>query len=277
MTQFGPMPGGPELAQKLKQHLDEGGSALCLFSLQGDDLSAALKDWGLEVKTNVVAVHEAVRTDAEPGEDFVEYARRQPPIFVVNEYGGEGHPVTSTLQSLDAALVPLLPVFNRGAEGAKVTSILPVPTSIPAWGEGDTSFLFSRRAPAPKYDPDSGDVATPLFGGAAVEKSGKGRLVVIGCARFAENDLLAITDPKLTRQNLPVARFPGNGELFTNSIFWLAKMEKMIALSPSAMDTPRIAPMSRHTLAFWRVGVLLVGLPGLALVSGFLVWRARRD
>ena len=101
--------------------------------------------------------------------------------------------------------------------------------------------------------------------------------MVIGCSQFANNMMLTIPDQKLLRQKVEVARFPGNGELFTNSIFWLAKMEKMIALSPSAMDTPRIAPMSKGTLAFWRVGVLLVGLPGLALVSGFMVWRARRD
>ena len=277
MTQFGPMPGGPELANKVKEHLDRGGSALCLFYLQGDDLSAALKDWGLEVKTNVVAVHEAVRTDAEPGDDFVEYARRQPPIFVINQYGGDGHPITSTLQSLDAALVPMLPVLNKGAEGAKVTSMLPVPTNIPAWGEGDTAFLFNRRSPAPKYDPDSGDQAPPLFCGAAVEKNGKGRLVAIGCTQFIENGMLAINDPKLSRNNLQVARFPGNGELFTNSIFWLAKMEKMIALSPSAMDTPRIRQIPDTVLAFWRIGVLLVGLPATALLSGFLVWRTRRD
>ena len=41
--------------------------------------------------------------------------------------------------------------------------------------------------------------------------------------------------------------------------------------------TPRIQPMSNGMLAFWRIGVLLVGLPLLALVSGLLVWQARRD
>ena len=106
----------------------------------------------------------------------------------------------------------------------------------------------------------------------------KGRLVVIGSMRFATTALVTFPDQKIyDRTKQLVSRFPGNGELFTNSIFWLAKMEKMIALSPSALDTPRIRPMAPGMLAFWRIGVLLIGLPGLALVAGFAVWRSRRD
>jgi len=276
MTQFGPMPGGsPELANKLREHLDQGGAAMVLFEMQGDDLSAVLKDYGVEVKTNVVAVHEPVRTDAEAVDDFIEQARRQAPIFVINEYGGP-HPITSTLQSLDAALVPMLPVSTPGAADATVTKLLPVPQEPRSWGETDIPSV-TRRGATPTYDPGSGDLPPPLYSGAAVEKKGKGKLVVIGCSQFATNLMLTIPDQKLARQKVEVARFPGNGELFTNSIFWLANQEKMIALSPSALDTPRIRPMAPEMLAFWRVGVLLIGLPALALAAGFIVWRSRQD
>jgi hypothetical protein len=276
MSQFGPMPGGPELGNKLKEHLDRGGSAMVLFDLQGDDLSAALKDWGVSVRPNVVAVHEPVVVAGGAADDFIEQARRQPPIFVINEYGGP-HPITSTLQALDAALVPMIPVQAPGAEGAEVTRVIPVPQEPQSWGEGDIQSV-TRRGARPTFDPNSGDVAGPLYAGAAVQKKDKGRLVVIGCAAFANNFLIALPDQKVyDRTGRDVARFPGNGELFTNSVFWLAKMEKMIALSPSALDTPRIEPMSKGMLAFWRVGVLLVGLPLLALASGLLVWHARKD
>jgi hypothetical protein len=281
MTQFGPMPGGnPELANKLREHLDQGGAAMVVFDLQGDDMSSLLREYGVEVKTNVVAVHEPIRTDAEAVDDFIEQARRQPPIFVINEYGGseggKAHPITSTLQSLDAALVPMLPVSFPGAPDATVTKLLPVPQEPRSWGESDISSV-SRRGGVPAYDPASGDMPGPLYSGAAVEKKGKGRLVVIGSAQFANNLMLTIPDQKLLRQKVEVARFPGNGELFTNSIFWLGKMEKMIALSPAALDTPRIDRMDPKMLAFWRIGVLLIGLPALALAAGFVVWRSRRD
>ena len=275
-TQFGPMPGGsPELAARLKEHLDGGGSALVLFDLNGDDLSSVLKEWGLNARPNVVAVHEPITVAGGRAEDFIEEARRQPAIFVVNEYGPP-HPITGTLQALDAALVPMLPVEAPGADGAEITRLLPVPQNPQSWGETDISSVTRRRS-VPTFDPKT-DLAGPLYAGAAVQKKDKGRLVAIGCQAFVNNFLLTMPDQTVyERTGREVARFPGNGELFTNSVFWLAKMENMIALSPSALDTPRIQPMSRGMLAFWRIGVLLIGLPLLAVVSGLLVWQARRD
>jgi hypothetical protein len=278
MTQFGPMPGGsPELTAKLKQHLDEGGSALVLFELNGDSLDSVLKDWGVSVRTNMVCVHQPVVVPGARSEDYVEEARRQPPIFVLNEFGGP-HPLTDSLQALDAALVPMLPVDAPGANGVQVTRILPVPTEPQSWAESDIQGLQGRGGRI-TFDPKSGDLGGPLYAGAVAERKDKGgRLVVVGCARFPANFLINLPDQKVyERSGREVARFPGNGELFSNSIFWLAKMDKMIALSPSAMDTPRIRPISLGMLTFWRVGVLLIGLPLLALVSGLLVWQARRD
>ena len=62
-----------------------------------------------------------------------------------------------------------------------------------------------------------------------------------------------------------------------NSIYWLSRQETMIAISPAAMDVSRIGDMSRGTQSFWRVGVLLIGLPGAVIAAGALVWFARRD
>jgi hypothetical protein len=278
MTQFGPMPGGsPELTAKLKQHLDEGGSALVLFELNGDALDSVLKDWGVSVRTNLVAVHQPVVVPGARSDDFIEDARRQPPIFVINDYGGP-HPITDALQSLDAALVPMLPVDAPGAAGVQVTRLIPIPTEPKSWAESDIQSLQGRGGGKVTFDPTT-DVAGPLYAGAAAERKDKGgRLVVVGCARFPANFLVTLPDQKVyERTGREVARFPGNGELFTNSIFWLAKMDKMIARSPSAMDTPRIQPISNGMLMFWRVGVLLIGLPLLALASGLIVWQARRD
>ena len=62
-----------------------------------------------------------------------------------------------------------------------------------------------------------------------------------------------------------------------NAVFWLAKMEPMIAISPAAMEVARIEPMGEGTLKFWRIGGLLVGLPGLVVLAGAAVYFARRD
>jgi hypothetical protein len=113
-----------------------------------------------------------------------------------------------------------------------------------------------------------------------VRKDGGGaRVVAIGGLELAINDIVTLPDPKLLQRERPivVARFPGNGELIANSVFWLAKLEPLIAISPAAMEVSRIKPMSDGTLKAWRVGALLVGLPGLVIAAGALVYFARRD
>jgi hypothetical protein len=94
---------------------------------------------------------------------------------------------------------------------------------------------------------------------------------------FMTNRMISIPDSELARKGILVSRFPGNAELVANSVFWLANMETLIAISPSAMEVSRIAPMSDAAQTGWRVGALLIGLPGLVIVAGLLVYFARRD
>jgi hypothetical protein len=133
-----------------------------------------------------------------------------------------------------------------------------------------------------KYDPPKGaakgaDMSPPLYGGAVVEKDGGGRLVVVGCIQFALNQIIGIPDPKLAQQGILVARFPGNSELLLNSVFWLARQEPMISISPTAMEVSRIKEISYGALAVWRVGVLLILLPCLVIVAGIVMFVKRRD
>lgn len=276
MAMMGMPPPTGVLGEKLKAHLDAGGSALCLMGLEGEDLAPALKDWGVEARPSVIMAHQKIEGGEANPDDFVEQARRQPFIFVLNEFGD--HPITTPLRSLDAALVPMVQV-KKGAPpaGTTVTEIIPVPNNPPAWGETDLAALngTSRRQADPAFDKAS-DISQPLFAGAAAEKQGKGRLVVLGTQNAFNSGLLNLPDPKLAKSKTIVARFPGNGELFTNSIFWLARNEKMIALSPSALDTARIEPVQAGTLQFLKVGVVLVLLPLLAVAAGVGVWLTRR-
>ncbi|HZL38393.1 MAG TPA: Gldg family protein [Tepidisphaeraceae bacterium] len=278
------MPSGPLLTQRLKDHLEPKGkgaapgAAMVLIALHGDPMSSLLSDYGLEARPELLCVHEAINSAAGTNEDFVERARRQPPIFVINQYGDS--PVTTPLASLDAALVPLLPIRKRPSvpSDVKLDMILPVPQEPKSWGESDLRFVEGDpNAPQPTFDAGSGDLAGPLFGGAVAEKKGAGKLVVFGGNQWMFNPILEIPDPKMEKQRLNVARFPGNGELFANSVFWLAGEDKMIALSPSAMDTPRIAAMGPGALNFWRLGIFIIGLPLAALLCGLFVYQTRRD
>jgi hypothetical protein len=263
-------PAAGQIGIKLDQHLKAGGSALVLVNPLADDLSTALKDWGVEIKPDYVLFHEKITTTGARGEDpMLEYVKEQP-FFLLKEYGD--HLLTKPLRSLDGFFVPLISVSTKPVAGVKNSSLLPIPTSPKVWGERNLNELQEGKTVEynPPKDGVEGDLSAPKFyAGAAAEKD-KGRLVVLGCAQFAFNPILRLKDAQ------HALRFPANGELFVNSVYWLSKMDTMIAISPTALEVPRVVPMSDGLVIFWRFALVL-GMPFLVLAAGAFVYRKRRD
>ncbi|HMB95558.1 MAG TPA: hypothetical protein VKK61_05925, partial [Tepidisphaeraceae bacterium] len=193
-----------------------------------------------------------------------------PFVFVVNKYGD--HLLTQPLTSFDFLIAGAVPVQTNPTAGVKQTPLLPIPQNPKTWGERDLESANDQNV---KFDPAT-DLPPPLWGGATAEKDDS-RLVVYGCLQSFTNPIVSIPDQEMIKRRVIVARFPGNSELFTNSIFWLAKMEPMIAISPAAMEVSRISNMSDAALNSWRVGVVLILLPGLVLAAGIAMYFARRD
>jgi hypothetical protein len=219
-----------------------------------------------------------VTSPGGPSADMIEEAKRVPFIFVINDYGD--HPLTRPLQSLDMLLLHSVPVKTSEIANHTVTPLLPLPTEPRSWGERSIDQALNGDPvtfDATTEAPGGGDIPGPLFVGAASERKDGGRVVAIGSIQFITNQILQIPDPELARRGILVSRFPANAELVANSVFWLARMETMIAISPAAMEVSRIGPMSESTLKAWRVGGLLIGLPGAVIVAGALVYLARRD
>jgi hypothetical protein len=221
-----------------------------------------------------MVVHEAPQGDRPRSGEWAEEVRRYPYVFVANKYGD--HALTEPLNSLDMLLVQVCPVRTSPAAGVKSTPLLPVPESFKVWGERDLSnpeerdFTFTTTGA-------NADIPGPFFAGAAAEKD-KSRLVVLGALVSFTNQPVAWPDEEVyQRTRKVVSRFPGNGELFTDAVFWLAHMEPMIAISPAAMQVSRISSMSDASLGFWRFGVLLFLLPGLVLVAGVGMYIARNN
>jgi hypothetical protein len=275
----GQMAGGPEpIGPKLAEHLGHGGSAIILVGPQSDNLSSVLQSWGVDIRSEAIAVHQ--QPPPPPGEtgkiDPVQELLRQPWVWDVKDYGDAE--LARPMKNLDSLLSPLVVIKSHEQKGYTVKTLLPLPTEPKAplsWGETDINGLQNGNSPT--FDSKT-DLPAPIAAGAAVEKQGGGRLVVIGAATFAFDRYLDIPDPDIARnEGRFVARFPGNGELAANAAFWCAKMDSMIALSPSALQVSRIADMSPATLSFWRIGVLLVLLPLAVLVCGIGVYFSRRD
>jgi hypothetical protein len=265
------------IAPRLAAHLKGGGSAMVLTMPNGDAMADALGEWGVTVRTDTLVVHEAVKSPQRSA-DPIEEAQRVQMIFVIRDYGD--HMLTKPLKSLDSLMFPILPVETATRQGYKAMPILPVPQTLKTWGESNVEAAMNGdevKYDAPKGAAKGGDMSGQLFGGAVVEKDGGGRLIVFGCIQFALNQIIGIPDPKLAQQGIMVQRFPGNSELFLNSVFWLSRQEPMISISPTAMEVSRIKEINTGALAVWRVGVLLVILPCLVIAAGIFMFVKRRD
>jgi hypothetical protein len=268
---MGAPPSAP-IAPKLQEHLKRGGSAMVLLMRRGEDLSPALAEFGIKTRADATIVHEPIAANEGAPGDMVNEAQRNPYIFIVNQYGE--HALAQPVNSLDMPLLAAVPVTTEPQKGVQQWNLLPVPTSVPAWGETNASPQSVRDI---TFDEKS-DVPGPLFAGAAAQKDGAGRVLVLGTFESFTDQILNFPDVDLlVRQRVFVTRFPGAGELFTNGMFWLAKMEPMIAISPAAMEVSRIKPMSKGMENFWRTGVLMIGLPLLVVLAGGLMYVRRRD
>ncbi len=275
-TERGPQT--PIIGPKLAEHLKQGGSAIVLAEPRSENLSDALKDWGVEIHNDVVAVHETVKLAEGAPADPIEEAKARPFIFDCREYGD--HPLAQPEKNLDSVFVASIVVKTKEVSSCKVTPLLPFSkalSGLKTWGESDIDNLFKNDAPPPTFAVDKGDIPGPIYGGAAVENRNGGRLVVIGSISFLSNNIVRLPDPQLLRRGILISRFPGNLELATNAAFWAAKLDPMIAISPTAMDVSRIGDVGTGALTFWRVGVLLILLPGLVVAAGLGVYAARRD
>jgi hypothetical protein len=264
----------PSIVAKLKEHIDNGGSVFILCGTRSDDLSVALDPWGIKLHPDKVIVKQLIKDSGGREGDQIEQAEREVQhLFFLKSYGE--HLLTKPLQSLESVMLYVTPVDLVKKDGYDGAAILPMPQPPAIWATNAEAVDGGEEL---KFDAGKGDMSPPLFGGAAVEKKGGGRVVAIGTYAFALNQFVRMPDSKLAKQGYPyVPRFPGSAELFANSVYWLAHMEPMIAISPSSMQVARIAPMSDGANRTWSVGVLLVLLPGLVVLAGVGMYFARRD
>ena len=143
-----------------------------------------------------------------------------------------------------------------------------VMTSDRSWGETDLTggpvsldrlrdikgplLIGAAVSPAPISD-------TLQTGATEVAPNIDGRLVVFGDSDFARNDSF---------------RLMGNGDLFLNSVSWLAEEEETISIRPKEARMSPLILDSNQERSLFLVAVVL--LPGTVLVVGFGVWQWRR-
>ena len=235
----------PDEVESLEKYLDSGGKALVMVDPDTDPkLDALLSAW------NITLGRDLALDLSGAGRLFGLGAS----VPVVTHYGA--HPITEGFES-QMTLFPLAQTVGAAKKDGQpaVTDLVMTGPSSFAKKNWNTSQKELR------YD-EGKDQRGPLTLGVAAQKSQDkttARLVVIGNSFFTANNFF------------PVQR---DGDLFLNSINWLAQDENLISIRPKAPTNRRLTFTSaQQTLFYW---FSLAVVPGIVFVTGAVLWWKRR-
>jgi ABC-type uncharacterized transport system involved in gliding motility auxiliary subunit len=150
-----------------------------------------------------------------------------------------------------------------------------VQTTPRAWAEVSLASLENPDALRPETE--KGDISGPVSMAVAVATPAKAdtpkpeakegeeqrnpetRVAVFGDSDFVANAYLGIE---------------GNGDLFMNTVNWLAQQEGLIAIRPKEPADRRLTMTANHVTGMFWMSVVIV--PALVLGAGILTWWGRR-
>lgn len=165
------------------------------------------------------------------------------------------HTITEKLLSGDIALITpaasSVSVSDNNAQAAKVTSLLM--TSEASWGITDTSRSMDKK---------DGDLTGPLTVAALSEKSGAGKIFVIGSVQAIE------------WQGILDNSSYANGDFILNAFSYMTDKGDALNIRAKEISTESLT-MSEQQFNFSVVLVQYV-MPLLILAIGLLVWLKRR-
>jgi ABC-type uncharacterized transport system involved in gliding motility auxiliary subunit len=235
----------------LKKYLKNKGRIFCLLDpMTSTGLEEWLKDWGVEVGSNVII-------EMDPKRVLVALGFSQL-TFMVTEY--PFHPIIKGMQDIGAifSMVRSVEPLTRG--DIKSETILD--SSDKAWAE--TDFREKRAV----FNEDK-DRKGPIPFGVAIESSPIGsdkdnvwKMVVVGDSDFAVNSLGPVVGQ-------------GNKDLFINIIKWLAEEEDSIAISAKPQTDRKVLLTSSHntTILLSLLGVFIF----IAIAGCLVIFVVRRN
>ncbi len=232
-------------ASMLGQYLDNGGKAMVLLDPDTDpQLDDVLKKWAIEVGKDFVLDFSQVGQMFGGG----------PGAPLVLSYGS--HPITQSFVRSMTIFPQARSVKVTAAGGTGVNSSTLLTASPESWGETNL-----KEGVEPKLDDQ--DTKGPVTLGAVASKglgeNKEARLVVIGDSDFASNQAF---------------RFQRNGDLFMNSINWLAQDEDLISIRPKQATNRSVTMSGAQVNTFWWLVVVVLPL-GIIGIGTFIWWKRR--
>ncbi len=284
--QAGPMdlaavPARDQVVELLKKRLAAGNAAMVMLAanpaaaFQPDPVVSLLGDWGVSALLDRIVVFERALPDRQSRTLTQHIVSTWPPASPLAE-------ALAGTRALFAWAAPLRPIAAAASDddaGAdRPPTFIPLVTvSQPQmWSApvDSADVLMDARYDPAQAPPDGGFTIA-----AALERDGQ-RLVVVADALWAHDQVTTYGEiPGLGGgaglADMVGASFPGNAELFTNSVFWLMGLDELIAATPRTQDIRRVQAMTpaAMTAARWT---LLAGMPALSFAIGLLVWQSRR-
>jgi gliding motility-associatede transport system auxiliary component len=232
----------PQEASAIGKYLEKGGKAMLLIDPDTDPkLEDVLHSWGIVLGNDTVLDVSGLGQILGLG----------PGVPLARTYAS--HPITKELEGTMTFFPLCRSVETTTGSGATTTDLLK--TSEDAWPETD---LKNWRA---HYEEGKIKRGSITLGVAATRTEGdkEARLVVIGDSDFAENQYAGVQR---------------NGDLFMNSINWLAQDEDLISIRPKNPADRRVSmTQADQNQMFW---VTMVLMPLVTIGSGFVIWWKRR-
>ena len=232
----------PQESALVSKYLDSGGKLLLEVDPETDPkLDALFQGWNVAVGKNVVVDASGVGRMFGTG----------PAVPLVVDYGDS--PITNTLRR-GMTFFPLARTVSI-ADKAKSE-----PESVELLKTSPQSFWIPKLTrekvtvnPATRGPLSLGVAASRMVG----ERSA--RLVVIGDSDFAANQWGGLQR---------------NGDLFFNTINWLAQDENLISIRPKSTTNRRVTLTESQELLLRWLALLLV--PGIVILAGVVIWSKRR-
>jgi ABC-type uncharacterized transport system involved in gliding motility auxiliary subunit len=234
----------PQEAAMIGKYLDEGGKALVMVDPETDPgLGDVFKAWNIEVGNNTVIDASGVGRLFGTG----------PAVPLVSQYGN--HPITKDMTRTGTFFPLARSVKTAGAGSGEIISTELLNTSEASFAEVE---LKGNEA---QFDQGKDTKGPISLGVSASKKIGdkEARFVVIGDSDFATNGYV---------------RLAGNGDLFLNTVNWLAQDEDLISIRPKSATNRSVSmTASQQSTFFW---LSVVFMPLAVIGSGAYVWWKRR-
>jgi ABC-type uncharacterized transport system involved in gliding motility auxiliary subunit len=234
----------PQEENMVQKYLNGGGKVLVELDPEKDaKLDDLLKAWNVNLGNNVVVDASGVGRLFGTG----------PAVPLVVDYGDS--PITKNLQNG----MTFFPLARTAAIADKSRMD---PQSVELLKTSDKSFTIPNlEQKEVKFDPKT-DTQGPLSLGVAASKTEdqrSERLVVIGDSDFAANQWISLQH---------------NGDLFYNTIDWLAQDENLISIRPKTATNRNVTLTESAATGLQWVDMFL--LPGVVILTGIGIWWKRR-